>query len=64
MNDSTNIDRSLPSLNDNKLVSLVLYGRDTFDNKICRKILNCNLKFNNNRHRFDKFLISNYLLLC
>ena len=33
MNDLMNMDRSLPSLSQAKLISVLLYGSDAFDNK-------------------------------
>ena len=35
------IDRSLSSLSQDKLISILLYGSDAFDNKKNRKILIC-----------------------
>ena len=44
MNDSMNINRSLLSLNQNKLISVLLYGSDAFDNKTNFKILICTVQ--------------------
>ena len=41
MIDLTNINRSLLSLNQNKLISVLLYGTDVFHNKTNFKILIC-----------------------
>ena len=64
MNDLMNIDRSLPSLSQDKLISVLLYGSDAFDNKKNRKILICTVQFIKNSHRFDDslFLILSTLL--
>ena len=52
MNDLISIDRSLPSLSQDKLVSILLYGSDAFDNKKNRKILICTIRFIKDSHRF------------
>ena len=44
MIDLTNINRSLLSLNQNKLISVLLYGSDAFDNKTNFKILICTVQ--------------------
>ena len=41
MNDLMNNDRSLPSMSQDKLISILLYGSDAFDNKKNSKIVNC-----------------------
>ena len=56
MNDLINIDRSLPSLSQDKLISILLYGSDAFDNKKNRKILICTIQFIRDSHRFDDSL--------
>ena len=45
MNDLMNIDRSLPLLSQDKLISALLYGSDAFDNEKNRKILICAIQF-------------------
>ena len=45
MNDLMNIDRSLPSLSQYKLISVLFYRSDAFDNKTHRKILTCTEQF-------------------
>ena len=45
MNDLINIDRSLPSLSQkDKLISILLYGSDAFDNKKNHEILICTIQ--------------------
>ena len=44
MNYLINIDRSLPSLSQGKLISILLYGSDAFDNKKNHKILICTIQ--------------------
>ena len=44
MNDLMNINRSLLSLNQDKLISVLLYGSDAFDNKTNFKILICTVQ--------------------
>ena len=56
MNDLMNIDRSLPSLSQDKLISVLSYGSDAFDNKKNRKILNYTVQFIKNSHRFEDSL--------
>ena len=56
MNDLINIDRSLPSLSQEKLVSILLYGSDAFDKKKNRDILICTIHFIKDSHRFDDTL--------
>ena len=57
MNDLINIDRSLPSLSQkDKLISILLYGSDAFDNKKNHKILICTIQFIKDSHRFDNSL--------
>ena len=56
MNDLINIDRSLPSLSQDKLISILLYGSDAFDSKKNRKILICTIQFIRDSHRFDDSL--------
>ena len=52
MNDSINIDRSLPSSSQDKLISVLLYENDGFDNKKNRKILICTVQFIKDSHNF------------
>ena len=56
MNDLINIDRSLPSLSQDKLISILLYGSDAFDNKKNRKILIWTIQFIRDSNRFDDSL--------
>ena len=56
MNDLINIGRSLPSLSQHRLISVLLYGTDAFDNKSNRKILICIVQFIKDSHRFDNSL--------
>ena len=55
MNDLINIDRSFPSLSQDKLISILLYGGDAFDKKN-PKILICTIQFTKDSHRFDDSL--------
>ena len=57
INDLMNIDRSLPSLGQDKLISILLYGSDAFDNKKNHKILICTIQFNKDSHRYDDSLL-------
>ena len=59
MNDLMNIDRSLPSLSQDKLISSLLYGNDAFDNKKNLKILICTIQFLKDSHRFDDSVFQN-----
>ena len=45
MNDLNNIDKYLQSLSQGKLISVLLYGSDVFENKTNRKILNFIVQF-------------------
>ena len=56
MNDLINIDRSLTSLSEDKLISILLYGSDAFDNTKYRKILICTIQFIKTSYRFDESL--------
>ena len=56
MNDLMIIDRSLPSLSQDKLTSILSYGSDAFDNKKNRKILICTIQFVKDSRRFDDSL--------
>ena len=56
MNDLMNTNRSLPSLSQDKLISILLYGSNAFDNKKNRKILICTIQFIKDSHRFDDSL--------
>ena len=56
MNDLINIDISLPSLSQDKLISILLYGSDAFDNKKNRKVVICTIQFLKDSHRFDDSL--------
>ena len=57
MNDLMNIDRSLLSMSQRKLISVLLYGSDAFDSKTNRKILFCTVQFIKDSHRFDNCLL-------
>ena len=59
MNDVMNIERSLSSLRQDKVIGGLLYGSDTFD-KNERKSQDSNLhcKFIKDSHRFDDSLFS------
>ena len=56
MNDLMNTNRSLPSLSQDKLISILLYGSNAFDIKKNLKILICTIQFIKDSHRFDDFL--------
>ena len=57
MNGLMNVDRSLQSLSqDDKLIIVLLYGSDVFDNETNGKILICTLRFIKDCHRFDNSL--------
>ena len=56
MNDLINIDRSLPLLSQDKIISILLYGSDALDNKKNRKILICTIQFIKDSHKFDDSL--------
>ena len=58
MNDLMNNDRSLPSMSQDKLISILLYGSDTFGNKKNSKILNCAIQVIKDLHRFDDSLFA------
>ena len=51
-----NIDSSLPSICDEKLLDLLLYGNGKFDTKTSQNILVSTLKFMNDSHSFDNLL--------
>ena len=56
MNDLTIIDRSPPLLSQDKLIGILLYGRDAFDNKKNHRTLICTIQFIKDSHRFDNSL--------
>ena len=56
MNDLGNMDRSLPSLSQDKLISVLLYNSDVVHNKKNCKILICIIQFIKDSHRFDNIL--------
>ena len=56
MNDLMNIDRSLPSLSQGKLISVLLHASDAFDNKTNCKIFVCTIQFIKDSHRFNNSL--------
>ena len=63
MNDLMNIDRFLPSLSQDKLISILLYGSDAFDNKKNHKILICSIQFIKDSHYFSRFAFQIWQLL-
>ena len=56
MSDLLNIDSSLPTENDEKLLDILLYGNSKFNTIINQNILICTLKFIKYSHRFDRLL--------
>ena len=56
MNDLMNIDRSLPSLSQDKLISVLLYRSDAFDRKRNCKILICTVQLIKDSHKYDDSL--------
>ena len=56
INDLMNIDRFFPSPIQHKLICVLLYRNDAFDNKANRKILICTVRFIKDSHRFDNSL--------
>ena len=61
MNNVINIDRSLPSLRQDRLIGAVLYGSDAFNIKTNCKILICTLQFIKNSHIFLTVCFPNLL---
>ena len=55
MSDVLNIDSSLPTENNEKLLDILLYGNN-FNTITNQNILICTLKFIKDSHRFDKSL--------
>ena len=64
MNDLMSIDRSLPSLSQDKLISILLCGSDAFNNKKNRKILICTLCNSLKAHTDLTIPFSKSFLLC
>ena len=62
MNDLMDIDRFLPSLSQDKLIIVLLYGSDAFDYKKNHKILICTIEFIKDSHRFDDPFSKSFLL--
>ena len=56
MSDLLNIDSSLHTENDEKLLDILLYGNSKFNTITNKNILNCTFKFTKDSHRFDNSL--------
>ena len=56
-NELKEIDSSFSALNENKLIDLILYGNDKFDNKKNHNILMCTIKFIKGSQRSDENLL-------
>ena len=57
MNDLNEIDSSFSTPNENKLIDLILYGSDKFDDKKNNNILMSIIKFIKNSQRFDEHVL-------
>ena len=57
MNELNEIDSPFSTLNENKLIDLLLYGYDKFDDKKNRNILMRTIKFIKGSQRFDENLL-------
>ena len=57
MNELNEIDSPFSTLNENKLIDLLLYGYDKFDDKKNRNILMLTIKFIKGSQRFDENLL-------
>ena len=57
MNELNEIDSPFSTLNENKLIDLLLYGYDKFDEKKNRNILMRTIKFIKGSQRFDENLL-------
>ena len=57
MNELNEIDSPFSTLNENKLIDLLLYGYDKFDEKKNRNILMHTIKFIKGSQRFDENLL-------
>ena len=64
LNDLMNVDNSIPSLSQDKLISVLLYEIDAFDKKINFKVQICTVQFIKNSHRYDDSHLSKSFLLC
>ena len=56
MSELLNIDSSLPTENDEKLLDILLYRNSRFNTITNQNILICTLKFIKDSHRFDNLL--------
>ena len=56
MSELLNIDGSLPTENDEKLLDILLYRNSRFNTITNQNILICTLKFIKDSHRFDNSL--------
>ena len=56
MSELLNIDSSLPTENDEKLLDILLYRNSRFNTITNQNILICTLKFIKDSHRFDNSL--------
>ena len=56
MNDLMSIDRSLPTLSQDKLINILLYGSDALNSKKNHKILIFTIQFIKDPRRFDDSL--------
>ena len=57
MNESTENDSSFSTLNQKKLIDLILHGSDKFDDKKKHNILMSTIKFIKDSQRFDENLL-------
>ena len=57
MSELLNIDSSLPTENDEKLLDILLYRNSRFNTITNQNILICTLKFIKDSHRFDNSLL-------
>ena len=64
LNDFMNIGNSIPSLSQDKLISVLLYEIDAFDKKINFKVQICTVQFIKDSHRYDDSHLSKSFLLC
>ena len=58
MNDLDEIDSFLSTLNENKFIDLILYGRDTFDDKKNHNILMITIKKTNSCYNYLSIKVS------
>ena len=64
LNDFMNIGNSIPSLSQDKLISVLLYEIDAFDKKINCNVQICTVQFIKDSHRYDDSHLSKSFLLC